>query len=117
MPITSGLATPALGATGLRLGAAFGDGLAAAFDGDEIMALDDYGAPFWYDMGNFTATTDGPALSARLRTFLGPGSGGLTAGGGGAGGMPTALGMTAGWSGCRRRRGTGTWRSPRGRWR
>ena len=60
------------------------------------MALDDYGAPFWYDMGNLAATTDGPALSARLRTFLGSGSGGLTAGGGGSGGMPAALGMTAG---------------------
>ena len=99
VPITSGLATAAhasLGSTGLRLGAAFGDGVAAAFDGDEIMALDDYGAPFWYDMGNFTATTDGPALSARLRTFLGAGAGGLTAGGGSSGGMPAALGVTAG---------------------
>ncbi|MCY3745652.1 MAG: S8 family serine peptidase [Acidobacteria bacterium] len=96
VPISSGLASAALGTTGLRLGAAFGDGLAAAFDGDEIMALDDYGAPFWYDMGNLAATTDGPALSARLRTFLGSGSGGLTAGGGGSGGMPAALGMTAG---------------------
>ena len=96
VPILSGLASAALGTTGLRLGAAFGDGLAAAFDGDEIMALDDYGAPFWYDMGNLAATTDGPALSARLRTFLGPGSGGLTAGGGGSGGRPAALGMTAG---------------------
>ncbi|MDE2882047.1 MAG: S8 family serine peptidase [Acidobacteriota bacterium] len=99
VPITGGLATaahPSLGSTGLRLGAAFGDGLAAGFDGGEIMALDDYGAPFWYDMGNFAATTDGPALSARLRSFLGAGSGGLTAGGGSSGGMPAAFGMTAG---------------------
>ncbi|MXX85177.1 MAG: S8 family serine peptidase, partial [Acidobacteria bacterium] len=96
VPITNGLAHASLGTTGLRLGAAFGDGLAASFDGDEIMALDDYGAPFWHDMGNFAATTDGPALSARLRTFLGAGSGGLTAGGGSSGGMPAALGMTAG---------------------
>ena len=98
VPLATGLATTAyasLGSTGLRLGAAFGDGLAAAFDGDEIMALDDYGAPFWYEMGDFAATTEGPALSARLRTFLGPGAGGLTAGGG-SGGMPAALGMTAG---------------------
>ena len=98
VPLATGLATAAhapLGSTGLRLGAAFGEGLAASFDGDEIMALDGYGAPFWYDMGDFAATTDGPALSARLRTFLGPGSGGLTAGGG-SGGMPTALGTTAG---------------------
>ncbi|MYG75427.1 MAG: S8 family serine peptidase [Acidobacteria bacterium] len=92
---TAAAAHPSLGSTGLRLGAAFGDGLAAAFDGDEVMALDGYGAPFWYDMGNFAATTDGPALSARLRTFLGPGPDGLT-GGGGSGAMPAALGVTAG---------------------
>ena len=98
VPLGAGLATAAsasLGSTGLRLGAAFGDGLAVSFDGDEIMALDDYGAPFWYEMGDFAATTEGPALSARLRSFLGPGSGGLTVGGG-SGGMPTALGTTAG---------------------
>ena len=98
VPLATGIATAAhasLGSTGLRLGTAFGDGLAAAFDGDELMALDDYGAPFWYDMADFAATTDGPALSARVRAFLGPGPGGLT-GGGGAGGMPAALGTTAG---------------------
>ena len=98
MPLATGLASRAhasLGSTGLRLGAAFGDGLAAAFDGDEIMALDDYGAPFWYEMGDFAATTEGPSMSARLRTFLGPGTGGLTAGGG-SGGMPAAMGTTAG---------------------
>ena len=98
VPLATGLATRAhasLGSTGLRLGAAFGDGLAAAFDGDELMALDDYGAPFWYEMGDFAATTDGPSMSARLRTFLGPGTGGLTAGGG-SGGMPGAMGATAG---------------------
>ena len=75
VPITTGLATAApasLGSTTLRLGAAFGDGVAAAFDGDEIMALDDYGAPFWYELDRFTATTDGPSLAARLRTFMGP---------------------------------------------
>ena len=98
VPLGAGSAAAAsasLGSTGLRLGAAFGDGLAASFDGDEIMALDDYGAPFWYEMGDFAATTEGPALSARLRSFLGPGSGGLTAGGG-SGGMPAAMGTTAG---------------------
>ena len=98
VPLATGLASRAhasLGSTGLRLGAAFGDGLAAAFDGDELMALDDHGAPFWYEMGDFAATTEGPSMSARLRTFLGPGTGGLTAGGG-SGGMPAAMGTTAG---------------------
>ena len=88
VPLAGGLATAASaspGSTGLRLGAAFGDGLAAAFDGDELMALDEAGAPFWYGMGDFAATTDGPSMSARLRTFLGPEAGLAAAGGGGPG--------------------------------
>ena len=94
VPITTGVATAAhasLGSTGLRLGAAFGDGVVAAFDGDELMALDDYGAPFWYELDSFTATTDGPSMAARLRTFMGPETG-LTAGGGGPG--LTAFGVS-----------------------
>ncbi len=94
VPMGAGLATAAsapLTGTGLRLGAAFGDGLPAAFDGDEVMALDDYGAPFWYELDSFAATTDGPAMSARLRTFLGPGTGLAAVSGGGPG--LTALGV------------------------
>ena len=101
VPIATGMATAAhasLNTTGLRLGAAFGDGLAELFDEGEIMALDDYGAPFWYGLDNFAATTDGPAMSARLRTFLGPGSTpGLAVangGGGGSGGNSGVLGVT-----------------------
>ncbi len=98
VPITTGLATAAyasLNSTGLRLGAAFGDGLAQAFDGGEIMALDDYGAPFWYGLDNFAATTDGPAMSARLRTFLAPpATTGWTNGAGGGGPSSGALGVT-----------------------
>ncbi|MXX87457.1 MAG: S8 family serine peptidase [Acidobacteria bacterium] len=85
VPITTGMATMAsasLGSTTLRLGAAFGDGVAEAFDGDEIMALDDYGSPFWYELDSFTATTDGPSMAARLRTFMGSGSGVAGLGGG-----------------------------------
>ncbi len=88
VPILFGTTTAAYGAlnsTGLRLGAAFGDGLAEALDGGELMALDDFGAPFWYGLGNFAATTDGPAISARLRTFLGPGTSAGWPSGGGAG--------------------------------
>ena len=95
VPITTGIATAAhasLASTGLRMGAAFGDGLAAAFDGDELMALDDFGAPFWYELDSFAATTDGPAMSARLRTFLGPGPGLAAVGGGGPG--LTAMGVS-----------------------
>ena len=95
VPITTGtaaLASAALGSTGLRLGAAFGDGMAAAFDGDEIMALDGYGSPFWYELDSFTATTDGPSMAARLRTFMGAGSGLAAIGGGGPG--LTAFGVS-----------------------
>ena len=103
VPITTGLAAMAhasLNSTGLRFGAAFGDGFGEAFGDGELMALDDYGAPFWYGLDNFTATSDGPAMSARLRTFLGPGSTpGLavaTGGGGASGSSAGTLGMTAG---------------------
>ena len=105
VPLGAGLATAAhapLGATGLRLGAAFGDGFGEAFGDGELMALDDHGAPFWYELDSFAATTDGPAMSARLRTFLGPGTGLAAVGGGSGGGslgvtgsvlrMPTAAG-------------------------
>ena len=96
---TTTAAHASLDSTGLRLGAAFGDGLAEALDGGEFMALDDFGAPFWYGLGNFAATTDGPSMAARLRTFLGPGtSAGRPSGavGGGSGSSPGTLGMSAG---------------------
>ena len=103
VPLATGAAAAAhaaLGSTGLRFGAAFGDGFGEAFGDGELMALDDYGAPFWYGLDNFAATSDGPAMSARLRTFLGPGSTpglAMAAGGGGASGSSAGtLGMTAG---------------------
>ena len=68
VPFATGAAAAAhaaLGSTGLRLGAAFGDGFSEVLGEGEIMALDDFGAPFWYRLGNFAATTDGPAMSAR----------------------------------------------------
>ena len=87
VPIATGLATAAhasLGSTELRLGAAFGDGFPEALGDNELMALDDYGAPFWYGLGDFAATTDGPSMAARLRAFLGPAAGsGWWAGAGG----------------------------------
>ena len=103
VPLDTGLATMAhasLNSTGLRFGAAFGDGFGEAFGDGELMALDDYGAPFWYGLDNFAATSDGPAMSARLRTFLGPGSTpGLavaSSGGGASGSSAGTLGVTAG---------------------
>ena len=102
VPILFGTTTAAhasLNSTGLRLGAAFGDGLAEALDGGEFMALDDFGAPFWYGLGNFAATTDGPSMAARLRSFLGPRtSAGWPSGAVGTGSRPGpgTLGMSAG---------------------
>ena len=99
VPITTGLAGMAhasLNSTGLRFGAAFGDGFGEAFGDGELMALDDYGAPFWYGLDNFTATTDGPAMSARLRTFMGPGAGGWGKPAAGGGSGRSAHGVSAG---------------------
>ncbi len=58
-----------LGETGLRLGAAFGDGLAASLAGREIAAFDSLGAPFWYDLGGLSRADSGPLLSERLSEF------------------------------------------------
>ena len=102
VPIDTGMAAMAhasLNSTGLRLGAAFGDGFGEVLADSEIMALDDFGAPFWYNLGNFAATSDGPSMAARLRTFLGPASASGSAvagtGGGGAGSGPAARGLSA----------------------
>ena len=58
-----------LESSGLRLGTAFGDGLASALDGRQIAAFDALGAPFWYDLDDFTSATPRPSLSERLRGF------------------------------------------------
>ena len=59
-----------LTATSLRPGLALGDGLAQSLATQQIMALDELGAPFWYRLGRFTATANGLPVSARLRGFL-----------------------------------------------
>ena len=56
--------------TGLTLGNAFGDGLTQALAGQEIAAFDELGAPFWYSLGAFTRSADGPSPAARLRDFM-----------------------------------------------
>ena len=71
--VVAGLSVDGPGAlvsdTGLSLGGAFGDGLAAAFAGREIAAFDSLGAPFWYDFGGFSRAEAGPSLSERLAEF------------------------------------------------
>ena len=44
-----------LAATRLRTGAAFGDGMERSLSGHEIAAFDTLGAPFWFDLGQFTS--------------------------------------------------------------
>ncbi len=56
--------------TRLRPGSAFGDGLQQSLAAQQIMALDDLGAPFWYGLGSFTAAAKGMPVAARLRGFL-----------------------------------------------
>ena len=45
--------------TRFQPGAAFGDGLQQSLAAQQIMALDDLGAPFWYGLGSFTAAAKG----------------------------------------------------------
>ena len=58
--------------TRFQPGTAFGDGLQQSLATQQIMALDELGAPFWYRLGRFTAAANGLPLTARLRGFLAP---------------------------------------------
>ena len=58
--------------TRLQPGSAFGDGLQQSLAAQQIMALDDLGAPFWYGLGSFTAAAKGMPVATRLRGFLAP---------------------------------------------
>ena len=55
----------ALAATGLHAGAAFGDAIERSLSGREIAAFDTLGAPFWFDLGDFTAARGGPRHDGR----------------------------------------------------
>ena len=59
-----------LAETRVDLGHALGDGLTRALAGQEIAAFDDLGAPFWFSLGSFAASADGPSAGARLRGFM-----------------------------------------------
>ena len=52
--------------TSLRLGGALGDGLGQSLAGQEIVAFDSLGAPFWFKLSNFTGATRGPSSLVRL---------------------------------------------------
>ena len=62
-------------ATRLRTGEAFGDGPQRSLAGREIAAFDALGAPFWFDLGDFTAVAAARRMTAESRDFVAPMSG------------------------------------------
>ena len=56
----------------LRLGGAFGDGLARALAGREIAAFDGLGAPFWFDLPGLVGAPHRPSALARLQGLVAP---------------------------------------------
>lgn len=53
-------------ATGIRTGAAVGGGLVSSLAGQEPVAFEGLGAPFWFGLPAFAATDDEPTLLAHL---------------------------------------------------
>ena len=58
--------------THVELGDALGDGFRHALTGQEIVAFDALGAPFWFNLSEFASVSTVPSLSARLRGFMAP---------------------------------------------
>ena len=58
--------------TQLRLGGAFGDGLARAVAGREIAAFDELGAPFWFALPALVGAPHRPSALARLQGLVAP---------------------------------------------
>ena len=58
--------------TRLQAGAAFGDGLERSMAGTEIAAFDDLGAPFWFDLGDFTAGAAARSMAADVHESPAP---------------------------------------------
>ena len=61
-----------LAATRLQVGAAFGDGIERSLAGREIAAFDTLGAPFWFDLGDFTAAAGSRRTAPENRAFMAP---------------------------------------------
>ena len=62
----------ALLGTRLQAGAAFGDGPERSLAGAEIAAFDDLGAPFWFDLGDFTTGAAARSMTAEVHEFPAP---------------------------------------------
>ena len=56
----------------ISVGSAIGDSLDQALDEEEVAAFDALGAPFWYEFGDFTSSSEGTSLATRLNRFLAP---------------------------------------------
>ena len=89
--------------TGIVLGNALGDGLTQAFAGQELVAFDDLGAPFWFSLGDFAAAAPGSSVAARLDELTSPANPSRPAAAHGAG-------LASGEFGARRRARSGAWR-------
>ena len=63
----------AIQTTQLRLGRAFGDGLARSLAGREIAAFDALGAPFWFDLAGLAGAAYHPSALGRLQSLMAPG--------------------------------------------
>lgn len=61
-----------LQASQLQSGPAIGDGIALSLAGQEIAAFDALGAPFWFDLSDFSDIAAAPSMTVRLRDFLVP---------------------------------------------
>ena len=59
-----------LQATNLSLGGALGDGLGRSLAGQEIVAFDSLGAPFWFKLSDFLGNTNGPSSLFRLYELM-----------------------------------------------
>ncbi len=52
--------------TGFQVGGAFGDGIVRGFAGQEIVAFDSLGSPFWYTLSGLVQNRSGGSLADRL---------------------------------------------------
>ncbi len=59
-----------LQSSGLNLGNSFGDSFNRSLAGQELVAFDALGAPFWYKFQQFVHPNSGPSLSQRLSSFM-----------------------------------------------
>ena len=72
MSTLPGTGSATITSTFMALGAPLGDGLTQALASQEIAAFDALGAPFWFQVSDFTVPSSGASVAARLQRFLNP---------------------------------------------